>query len=83
MRLNAVKFGLAFGIIYGVVFFLYGLVAALFGTGTEMMRMIGKLYLGFGPTILGAVAGAIWGFALGFIFFALAAWLYNSFLGRS
>ena len=25
----------------------------------------------------GALIGAVWGFAVGFVFFALGAWLYN------
>ncbi|MFQ5912274.1 MAG: hypothetical protein ACE5JS_03735 [Nitrospinota bacterium] len=83
MRLNAVKFGLAFGIIYGLFFFLYTLAAALFGAGAEFMKMVGNLYVGVAPTVPGAIVAAVWGFAIGFIFFALAAWIYNGFVGRS
>jgi hypothetical protein len=39
--------------------------------------MIGSFYIGFGPTLGGALIGAVWGFAVGFVFFAVAAWLYN------
>jgi hypothetical protein len=31
----------------------------------------------------GAVIGAIWGFVVGFVFFALGAWIYNSLVGGS
>ncbi len=83
MKIDAVKFGVAFGIVYGVVFFLYGAVAALFGWGVEYARALGDIYVGFGPTLPGALIGAVWGFAVGFVFFALAAWIYNILGGRS
>jgi hypothetical protein len=81
MRLEVTPFGIAFGIVYAAVFFLYGLVAALFGWGMEFAAMIGSFYVGFGPTFAGALIGAVWGFAVGFVFFAVAAWLYNLLIG--
>ena len=81
MKLHTAKFGLAFGIVYAVVFFLYGALAALFGWGGPMAEMIGSFYVGFGPTLGGALVGALWGFAVGFIFFAVAAWIYNRMVG--
>jgi hypothetical protein len=81
MKLHTAKFGLAFGIVYAVVFFLYGALAALFGWGGAMAEMIGSFYVGFGPTLGGALVGALWGFAVGFVFFAVAAWIYNKLVG--
>jgi hypothetical protein len=81
MKLHTAKFGLAFGIVYAVVFFLYGALAALFGWGGPMAEMIGSFYVGFGPTIGGALVGALCGFAVGFVFFAVAAWIYNKLVG--
>ncbi len=81
MKLDAVKFGIAFGIIYAAVFFLYGMVAALFGVGKEMMKMIGTFYVGFGASFLGALAGAAWGLIIGFVFFWLAGLIYNRLVG--
>jgi hypothetical protein len=46
-----------------------------------MAEMIGGFYLGFGPTLGGALMGALWGFAVGFGFFALAASIYNRLVG--
>ena len=80
MKLDAVKFGIAFGIIYAAVFFLYGMVAALFGWGGEFIEMIGKFYIGFGASFLGALAGAAWGLVIGFVFFWLAGLIYNRLL---
>ncbi len=81
MKLDAVKFGAAFGIVYAVIFFLYGLAATLFGVGKEMIEMIGKFYVGFGPSFPGALAGAVWGMIVGFVFFWLGAWIYNRLVG--
>ncbi|MGH6917525.1 MAG: bacteriophage holin [Geminicoccaceae bacterium] len=81
MQLHATKLGIAFGIVYAVLFFLWGLLAAVFGWGGAMAEMIGSFYLGFGPTLAGALVGALWGFAVGFVFFALAAWIYNRLVG--
>ena len=77
MKLDAVKFGVAFGAVYAVVFFLYGLVAALFGWGVNFAKMIGEFYAGFGPTLAGSLIGAVWGLGIGFVFFYLAASIYN------
>ena len=83
MKLDAMKFGLAFGIIYALIFFVYALAAALFGVGGEMIKLIGSLYLGVSASFLGAIAGAIWGFAVGFVFFWLGAEIYNRLLARA
>ena len=83
MGIKPAPFGLAFGIVYAVVFFLYGMLAALFGWGAAFAETIGSFYVGFGPTAAGALIGALWGFVVGFVFFAVGAWLYNMFIGES
>ena len=83
MKLDAVKFGIAFGIIYALTFFLLALAAALFGVGGEMIKLIESFYLGVSASFLGAIAGAIWGFAIGFVFFWLGAIIYNRLLARA
>jgi hypothetical protein len=82
VRIDPARFGIAFGSVYAVIFFLYGLLAALFGWGATLAEIIGSFYFGFGPTLPGALAGAVWGFMIGFAFFALGAWLYNRLVER-
>jgi hypothetical protein len=82
MRIKPVPFGIAFGVVYAAVFFLYGILAALFGWGASLAEVIGSFYVGFGPTVGGALIGAVWGFIVGFVFFALGAWLYNMLSGE-
>jgi hypothetical protein len=60
MRIKPAPFGLAFGIVYAVVFFLYGILAVLFGWGAALAETIGSFYVGFGPTAGGALIGALW-----------------------
>ena len=42
--------------------------------------MLSSFYPGFAPTPGGALIGAVWGFVVGFVFFALGAWLYDMFI---
>ena len=83
MTIDAAKFGIAFGIIYALVFFVIGILAAVFGWGTEIMGLMGELYIGFGPTPLAAVVGAVWRFVIGFACFGCAASTYNRLVGRT
>jgi hypothetical protein len=66
-----------------VVFFLHGILAALFGWGAAMAEIVGSFYVGFEPSLGGALIGAVWGFVVGFVFFAGGAWLYNRLVGSS
>ncbi|MBI3127672.1 MAG: hypothetical protein HYZ11_08730 [Candidatus Tectomicrobia bacterium] len=81
MKLDAARFGLAMGAVYALVFFVLTLVSALTGWGNEWMRLIGGIYAGMGPSLGGAVIGALWGFGIGLVFFGLGAWIYNRLLG--
>jgi hypothetical protein len=83
MRIAVAPFGIAFGIVYAAVFFLFGVLAALFGWGQTMTELMGSFYPGFGPSLGGALIGAVWGFVVGFVFFGLGAWIYNRLLGGS
>ena len=78
--LGVISFGLALGVASAIGVFLLGVVAALFGWGTLIAQALASLYIGFGPSVVGAIAGAVWAFVDGFIFGVLIAWLYNRFL---
>ena len=80
MKIDAVKFGISFGVIYAIIFFFYAIAAAVFGVGGEMIKMIGSFYLGVSASLQGAFAGAVWGFGVGFVFFWLGAVIYNRLL---
>lgn len=78
--LGVVSFGLALGVTSAVFVFVLGVVAALFGWGVPVAAALSSLYIGFGPTIVGSIAGAVWGFVDGLIAGLMIAWLYNRLL---
>ena len=78
--LGVISFGLAVGVTWGLCVFVLGVVAALLGWGIPVAAALASLYIGYGPTIIGAVAGAVWGVVSGAVVGLLVAWLYNRFL---
>jgi len=78
--LGVVSLGLAIGVTWAIAVFLLGLAAWLFGWGIEAASALSSLYIGYGPSFVGAIAGAVWGFADGFILGIMIAWFYNRFL---
>ena len=78
--LGVISFGMALGVTSAVLVFLLGIMASFFGWGVEAAQVLSSLFLGFGPTFVGTVAGAVWAFVAGLIAGILIAWLYNRFL---
>ncbi len=81
-KLGVISFGLAWGIVTGAFVFLLGTAAALFDWGVPLAAILSSVYVGYGPTFVGSIAGAVWAFASGFLFGLLVALLYNTFLMR-
>ncbi len=80
--LGVISFGLAVAVTSAVFTFLLGLMATLFGWGIELAGALSSLYIGFSPTFVGTIAGAVWAFVDGFAAGVMIAWLYNRFLLR-
>jgi hypothetical protein len=80
MTLGVISFGLALGVTSAIAVFILGLAAWLFGWGIEVAFALSSLYIGYGPSFIGAIAGAVWGFVDGLILGVVVAWLYNRFL---
>lgn len=78
--LGVISFGLAVGLTSGIMVFLLGVVASLFGWGVEMAVALSSLFIGFGPSFVGSIAGAVWASVDGFVFGLLIAWFYNRML---
>lgn len=79
--LNTKSFALAFGVITGLWMFAIAFIAMATGWGSELVRLYGSLFAGYGATLGGAIAGLVWGFVYGGVFGWLIAWLYNRFIG--
>ena len=77
MRLDPLRLGLAVGVVwaFGVVFLAAWVV--VLGLGKPAMDLVGSLYIGYAPTLLGADIGGVWGFIDGFIGGLLVGWVYN------
>jgi len=73
MKLDALKAGLAFGIIWAVSLIILTMMVAGFNWGTKLLEVISSVYIGYEPSILGCLIGIIWGFIDGFIFGFLIA----------
>jgi len=56
--------------------------ASMFGWGTGVVEMMSSIYLGFAPSVLGGIIGAVWGFIDGAIGGAIIALVYNAVAGR-
>ncbi|OGJ18887.1 hypothetical protein A3K73_07105 [Candidatus Pacearchaeota archaeon RBG_13_36_9] len=78
VRLDALKFGIAGGIL-GALFVLLITVAAMYGLFEKSAGLIVDMYgiFGYDLSVLGICLGAIYGFVDCFIFFCLLAGLYN------
>lgn len=70
------------GFTWALIVFVIGLAAAFLGWGTPIGQILGSLYIGFEPTLIGCIAGAVWAFGTAFIAGTVMAGLYNLFLRR-
>ena len=76
MRLNVKGLTLACGLVWGAGVLLLGLAGAA-GWGRALVEVLGSLYIGFRPTVVGSVIGGIWALIDGAVGGAVVAWLYN------
>ena len=81
IRLSPLALGLAMGILWGVAVLIMGLLATYYSYGTPFVTSVGVLYVGYEPTIAGAIIGGLIGFVDAFIGGVILAWLYNLFAG--
>jgi len=77
MKLDALRFGLAFGILWSAAVLIMPLMEVFGGWGSGLVRGVGSIYIGYKPTVGGAVIGAIWAFFDGGIFGLVLSFIYN------
>lgn len=80
MKLDALRFGVAGGIIWSLAVLLMPLMGLCGGYGSFLVNGIGKLYIGYQPTPVGALIGAVWAFFDMGIFGLVVALVYNKLL---
>ncbi|MBN2058274.1 MAG: bacteriophage holin [Candidatus Saganbacteria bacterium] len=80
MKLDALKFGLTLGIVWAAAVLCLGIMTGLWDWGAGLVKGIGSLYIGYGPTPGGVVLGMAWAFFDAGIGGFIVAWLYNLLL---
>ena len=75
--IDAKRFGLAAGIVWGACMALTVLIALFYPYGEPFLFIMASVYPGFDISPLGVIIGGIYGFVDGFIGFFLIGWLYN------
>jgi len=83
MTLNATRFGLAGGILWGAALFVLTLICVPTGFAGPFLKVIESVYLGYHVSVLGSVVGLIYGFVDAFVGFWLFAWLYTRLGGNA
>lgn len=78
MKLNASKFALAAGIVWGLCMFVMTLISVQNGYGADFLHLIAGIYPGYTITGGGSVIGLIYGFLDAGIGGYIFAWLYNT-----
>jgi len=79
-KLSPRAFGLACGILWGLMILLVGLAATFWSYGTAFANLFATLYPGYALGVQGSIIGGLWGLVDGFICGVLIAWLYNRFV---
>ena len=80
--LNVLALGLSLGILWALGVLSLGIVASMCGYGHQLVALLGDIYLGYQPTLVGSLIGAIWAFIDFFIFGVFIALLYNYLVKR-
>ena len=75
-KLSPNALGIAIGALWAAYVLFCG-ITAIFGRGIALVDAISSLYVGYGPSIPGAIVGAVWGFVDGYIAGVVIAWVYN------
>jgi len=79
--INVRAFALTCGIFWAASLILIATLTMKTGLGLSFVNMVSEVYLGYGPTLVGALLGAMWGFLDGLVCGAIFAWLYNKIAG--
>lgn len=75
-KLNIKALAVGLGVSWGLSMLFAGW-ASIFGWGRKFVEMMASVYIGYKPTFLGGIVGAIWGFIDAAIGGAIIAFVYN------
>jgi len=77
VRIDALRLGLAGGIMVSVMMFVMTLVSSVSGFAIEWLILLKGIFIGYEVSVIGSLVGAGYGFFLGFIKLFLLAFIYN------
>ncbi len=78
-KLSIKAMGLAIGVTWAVYITFLGLFACYMNWGTPFVDIMGSLYIGYKPTIIGSIIGGAWALVDGAVAGVIIAWVYNKF----
>lgn len=81
MKLHAVKLGVALGIMWAFCCVFLSFSSLWLNWGTPWVTLIGSMYIGYAPTVIGALIGAVWAFVDAFLGGLIVALIYNKLVG--
>ncbi|MDP8264527.1 MAG: bacteriophage holin [Candidatus Aceula lacicola] len=76
-KLDAKALGLSCGILWGGAMLFLGIFDIFSTWGIGITNLMSTLYIGYQPTILGSIIGAVWGFFDAGVGGFIIALLYN------
>jgi len=77
MKIDSIRLGVAFGVIWAGGILVLGILVALFGYGTLFMKTLASIYAGYGSSLGGIIIGTILALIDGFCAGFLIGWIYN------
>ena len=77
MKLSIKGLALTAAILWALCTLVLSITVSQWGWGSECLKIISSMYLGYDTTLTGTVIGIVWGFADGLVSGAIFAWLYN------
>jgi hypothetical protein len=76
-KIDAIRFGLAGGILSMIIIFVLTLIASINGFGLNYLELLKDLFPGYEIGVIGSLVGAGYGFILGFMKLFVLAFIYN------
>ena len=76
-RFNKKRWALAGRLWWGLAALLLGLIATFTGYGSEVVALMGTVYLGYSATLFGSLIGTVWAIVDMFIGVWLLLWIYE------
>jgi hypothetical protein len=80
-KLNVKALALALGVTWSLFVLCIGWAAG-FGWGIRMVEVMSSVYIGYAPSFLGGIIGALWGFFDGAVGGLIVALVYNSIVKK-